>query len=320
MAILVTGGAGFIGSHFIERLLALGRTPVVCLDNFNDYYNPALKRANIAGFAADPCVTLREESFCDAPAMRRLFDELDVTEVVHLGAYAGVRPSVARPHLYVETNVLGTLSLLEASRNHPVERFLLASSSTVYGRDAAAPFVEDAPLGIPMSPYGASKRAAELLGLTYVDLHQVPVVCLRPFSVYGPRLRPDLALSIFTEAILREQPLPLFGDGRIRRDFTHVKDICDGLLAALDRPDVVGQAINLGHSEPVEIREVISLLEQAVGKNARIDRQPAKAADMPITYADLSKAQRLLGYAPRVPFAEGVKEFVDWYVAARTVQ
>jgi UDP-glucuronate 4-epimerase len=320
MAILVTGGAGFIGSHFIERLLALGRSPVICLDNFNDYYNPALKRANIGGFISDPRVTLREESFCNADAMRRLFDDLNVTQVVHLGAYAGVRPSVARPHLYVETNVLGTLSLLEAARHHPVERFLLASSSTVYGRDAAAPFVEDAPLGIPMSPYGASKRAAELLGLTYVDLHQVPVVCLRPFSVYGPRLRPDLALSIFTEAILTGQPLPLFGDGTIRRDFTHVKDICDGLLAALDRSGVVGQAINLGHSEPVEIREVISLLEQAVGKPARIDHQPAKAADMPITYADLSKAQRLLGYAPRVPFADGVKEFVAWYIAAKSLR
>jgi UDP-glucuronate 4-epimerase len=317
MAILVTGGAGFIGSHLIERLLALGRTPVVCLDNFNDYYSPALKRANVAGFAADPHVMLVEESFCNAEAMRRLFDDLNVTAVVHLGAYAGVRPSVARPHLYVETNVLGTLSLLEAARYHPVERFLLASSSTVYGRDADAPFVEDAPLGIPMSPYGASKRAAELLGLTYVDLHQVPVVCLRPFSVYGPRLRPDLALSIFTEAIVTEQPLPLFGDGRILRDFTHVQDICDGLLAALDRPDVVGHAINLGHSEPIEIREVIALLEQAVGKPARIDQQPVKAADMPITYADLSKARRLLGYAPRVPFAEGVKEFVDWYVGTR---
>lgn len=310
--LLVTGGAGFIGSHFIERALADTDARVVCLDNFNDFYSPAVKRQNIAGFAKDPRVTLVESDFCDADAMLRLFEQKKISAVVHLGAYAGVRPSVARPFLYERTNVGGTLALLEAARRYPVERFLLASSSTVYGHPAHAPFVEDAPLGRPLSPYGASKRSAELFGLTYLQLHQVPVVCLRPFSVYGPRLRPDLAMSIWAEAIATGKPLPLFGDGTMKRDFTHISDICSGLLAALTKPDVVGEAINLGHSEPIEMRAVIAALEAAIGKPANIDRQPEKPGDMPITCADLSKARRLLDYEPRVPFADGVREFVEW--------
>lgn len=313
MAILVTGGAGFIGSHFIERTLASDDIEIVCLDNFNDYYDPARKRANVAGFAVNPRVTLVEDSFCDAAAMERLFSERDIRQVVHLGAYAGVRPSVANPFIYEETNVRGTLVLLEAVRKHPVERFLSASSSTVYGRGAAVPFTEDAPLGTPMSPYGVTKRAAELMGLTYFDLHGVPVVLLRLFSVYGPRLRPDLALTIFTAAIETGQSVPLFGDGSIRRDFTHIADICDGLIAALTAENVAGEAINLGHNKPIEMRELIASLERALGKKAKIDRRPEMPGDMPVTCADLSKAQRLLGYSPKVPFEEGLREYVEWF-------
>jgi UDP-glucuronate 4-epimerase len=315
--LLVTGGAGFIGSHFIERALKETQARIICLDNFNDFYDPAVKWQNIAGLAGDPRVTLLAEDFCNADAMLRLFEEQDISAVVHLGAYAGVRPSVANPLIYEKTNVGGTLSLLEAARRHPVERFLLASSSTVYGHPAEAPFVEDAPLGRPLSPYGASKRAAELFGLTYLELHQVPVVCLRPFSVYGPRLRPDLAMSIWAAAIESGRSLPLFGDGSMKRDFTHVSDICSGLLTALAKPDVIGEAINLGHSEPIAMRDVIDLLAQAIGKPARIDRQPEKPGDMPITCADLTKARRLLAYEPRVPFAEGVREFVEWRKKSR---
>lgn len=313
MSILVTGGAGFIGSHFIGRLLERTDAPIVCLDEFNDYYDPALKRANVERFAASAQVTVVEQSFCDAEAVRRLFAEHRFSDVVHLGAYAGVRASIERPMPYQKANVEGTLVLLEAARSHPLKRFVLISSSTVYGRGAGVPFREDAPLGIPMSPYGATKRAAELFGLTYWDLHQVPVVCLRPFSVYGPRLRPDLAMTIFTEAIDSGRSLPLFGDGSIRRDFTHVSDICTGILAALTADGVVGQAINLGHSEPIEIRDLIALLETALGKKAVIDLQPEKPGEMPITNADLSKAERLLAYHPQVPLTEGVQEFVAWY-------
>ena len=317
-SILVTGGAGFIGSHFIERLLTdAAPRRIVCLDNFNDFYDPAVKRANIAGFVHDPRVTLVEADFCQAAAMPQLFDDYDATHVVHLGAYAGVRPSVAHPLIYEHTNVGGTLALLEAARRHPVERFLLVSSSTVYGESASVPFVEDAPLGRPLSPYGASKRAAELFGWTYQGLHGVPVVCLRPFSVYGPRLRPDLALSIWADAIGSGRKLPLFGDGTIRRDFTYISDFCGGLLAALDRPSAVGQTINLGHAEPIELRQVIATLEAAMGQKAQIDRQPEKPGEMPITYADLTKARRLLGYEPRVSFDDGVREFVAWFRGRR---
>ena len=313
MSTLVTGGAGFIGSRMIELLLQQPGESIVCLDNYNSYYDPALKRTNVAGFRLDPRVRMVEDNFCDPGAMRRLFREHAVRHVVHLGAWAGVRPSVVNPLPYEENNVKGTLVLLEAAREFPVERFLLASSSTVYGRGAAVPFVEDAPLGVPMSPYGATKRAAELLGLAYVDLHRVPVVVLRPFSVYGPRLRPDLALSIFTDAVLRGRPLPLFGDGSIRRDFTHVDDICAGLMAALDAANVVGETINLGHSEPVAMRDLIEMLAVAAGRPAVIDRRPEAPGDMPVPYADLTKAQRLLDYRPKVQLRDGVQQFVDWY-------
>jgi UDP-glucuronate 4-epimerase len=317
MSILVTGGAGFIGSHFVEHLLRLGHERVICLDNFNDYYDPRLKRKNIAGFAADRRVTLVEADFCDVDAMSRLFAAQQVREVMHLGAYAGVRYSVEHPLIYERANVFGTQCLLEAARRHGVSRFVLASSSTVYGKDALAPFVEDAPLGIPLSPYGASKRAAELMGLTYWLLYQTPVVCVRPFSVYGPRLRPDLALTIFSEAILENRPLPLFGDGSVCREFTHISDICDGLQAALIAAAAVGECINLGHSEPIPITELIRLLEEALGRSAQIERLPAKPGEMPITNADLTKAKRLLDYAPRVDFRDGIREFAAWFAGSR---
>lgn len=314
MSILVTGGAGFIGSHFIEYLLKRAAGPIVCLDSFNDYYDPALKRRNIAGFAHAPGVTLVEGNFCDTAAMQALFARHRFTQVMHLGAYAGVRPSIERPLVYQQNNIEGTLVLLEAARAYPVERFVFASSSTVYGAGAVAPFCEDGSLGVPLSPYGATKRAAELLCLTYHGLHGTPVVCVRPFSVYGPRLRPDLAMTIFARAIVEGQPLPLFGDGSIRRDFTHVQDICAGLDAALRNEQAVGQCINLGHNEPIAVRDMIARLERAIGKPARIDFQREKPGEMPLTHADLSKARSLLNYQPKISFDEGVPEFVRWYL------
>jgi len=319
MSILVTGGAGFIGSHFIEQLLARqSDARVICLDNFSDYYDPGLKRANAALFASDARVKLVEQSFLNASAVQRLFAEEDVQRVVHLGAIAGVRASIANPLDYEETNVRGTLALLEAARLHPVERFLLVSSSTVYGQGATAPFLEDAPLGVPLSPYGASKRAAELLGLTYHQLHGVPVVCLRPFSVYGPRIRPDLAMWIFAEAIVEGRGVPLFGDGSVRRDFTHVSDICEGLLSAMVAPAVTGEAINLGHHDPIDMRQLIALVETALKRKAVIEHRAGAIGDMPLTCADLSKAERLLDYRPRVAVADGVRDFVEWFLQYRT--
>ena len=313
MSTLITGGAGFIGSHLARILSSQQADPVICLDNFNDYYDPKLKRANADKISPLPHVEVVEGDFCDFEFTESLFTKHNFKFVVHLGAYAGVRVSVEQPAVYQRTNVGGTLSLLEAARQHPVSRFVLASSSTVYGTGAGIPFVEDDPLGIPASPYGATKRAAELMGLTYHALHSVPVVCVRPFSVYGPGLRPDLALTIFTAAIEAGRELPLFGDGSVKRDFTHVSDICDGLISALTAEAAVGETINLGHSEPIEMREIIRMIEESLGKTANINRLPERPEDLPITFANLDKAKRILGYAPKVPIDAGIKEFCDWY-------
>ncbi len=312
MAVLVTGGAGFIGSHLVRSLLDETPHSVVILDNFNDYYDPRLKRQNIALFVHDPRVSVVEGDFRDFQWCEELFAQHRFAQVIHLGGYPGVPYSLLKPRLYLEHNVTGTAALLEAARKYPVDRFLFASSSTVYGRGVPAPFVEDLPLGVPASPYGATKRAAEILGLTWHQLHGVPFTSLRLFNVYGPRLRPELALATFTRKILAGQPLPLYGDGTILRDFTHVSDICVGILAALAAPDIAGQCINLGHSEPLEIRRLISLIEQAAGRSASLESHPSRAEDMPFTCADLTKARRLLGYEPRISIEVGVKEYVDW--------
>jgi len=312
MTTLVTGGAGFIGSHYIELLLERTDDSIVCLDEFNDYYSPAIKRRNIRSFENDDRVTVGELSVRDADAMQRLFSEHNIRQVMHLAAYAGVRPSIERPLVYFKTNVEGTLSLLEAARKHAVRRMVVVSSSTVYGKNATAPFSEDAPLGIPLSPYGASKQAAELISKTYLDLHSVPTVCIRPFSVYGPRVRPDLAVAIFARAILDGTPLPLFGDGTIRRDFTYVSDICEGLWAAQTVDGIEGESINLGNDEPVEIRSLIDILEQALDRKVVIDQRDEVPGEMPVTHADLSKARRLLAYEPKTPLEAGVAKYVAW--------
>ncbi len=313
MSVLVTGGAGFVGSHLVELLLRATDCSIVILDNFNDYYDPRLKRAGVAPLAAQERVTLVEGDFCDADLADRLLLEHEVRAICHLGASPGVPASLVQPRQNVVNNVVGTVTLLEAARRHPVERFLFASSSTVYGRGAAAPFVEDAPLGIPASPYGASKRSAEIFGQTYHQLFGVPFVALRFFNVYGPRLRPELALAVFTRSIVEGRPLPLFGDGSVLRDFTHVSDICRGIAAALTAPDVAGQAINLGHDRPIRISRLIELIEQAASVKAKIDHRPPRAEDMPFTHADLTKARRLLHYEPQVEIEQGVAEYVQWF-------
>ncbi len=312
MSILVTGGAGFIGSHLVETLVRGGAHRVVALDNYGNYYDPRLKRANAAALAMHPQVTLIEGDFRDVALVARLLKEQGVRAICHLGASPGVPASLEKPLETTENNVQGTLAVLEAARRHPVERFLFASSSTVYGRGAAAPFVEDAPLGIPASPYGASKRASELLGLTYWQLFAVPFVSLRFFNVIGPRLRPELALAVFTRKILEGSPLPLFGDGSVLRDFTHVSDICRGIVAALTADGIVGQCLNLGNDRPITISRLIELIEAAAGKKATIDRRPPRGEDMPFTHASLEKSRRLLGYTPAVPVEQAVAEYVHW--------
>jgi UDP-glucuronate 4-epimerase len=312
MTVLVTGGAGFVGSHLVRQLLDRTDHAVVILDNFNDYYDPRMKRANAALFENEPRVSLVEDDFRDANLCEALFARCRFTHVIHLGAYPGVPYSLKEPQLYIDANISGTAVLLDTARRHEVERFLFASSSTVYGRGAQSPFVEDAPLGIPASPYGATKRAGELLGFTWNQLYGLAFTSLRFFNVYGPRLRPELALAVFTRKILAGEPLPLFGDGSVLRDFTHVSDICGGVISALTAPGIAGQSINLGHNEPIQMLRLINLIEEAAGKRAVIEFQPPRAEDMPLTCADLTKSRRLLAYEPRVPIEDGVREYVEW--------
>lgn len=313
MTILVTGGAGFLGSHLLERLVSETDARLVCLDNFNDYYSPEQKRQNLAVVGDSERFELHEADLCDLDALEALFAQHDIRHVFHLAACAGVRPSLENPLLYERVNVQGTLGLLEVIRRHQVEKFVFTSSATVYGVGCAVPFQEDAPLGQPASPYGVTKRAAELLCFLYHQLHGLPVVVVRPFSVIGPRLRPDLALSIFAAAIDDGRPLPLLGDGSAQRDFTYIDDFIDGLVAAWRCEAAVGQAINLGHHQPEEIRKVIELLSAALGKGAQIEYRPEHPGDLPITCADVSKAGSLFGYRPKVDLEEGIAKFVEWF-------
>lgn len=313
MSILVTGGAGFIGSHLVERLLKETDAQIVVCDDFNDYYEPALKRRNAARWNDDSRVTVIEGNLCEAGFADHAVVRGGANAVIHLAAWPGVRYSVEQPRPYIENNVTGTLHLLEAARHRQVKRFVFASSSTVYGKGASAPFHENAPTGIPTSPYGVSKRAGELLCENYFSLHNVPIVTLRLFSVYGPRLRPDLAMTIFTEKILKQQPITLFGDGSAQRDFTHVADICSGIIAALETSEAVGQTINLGNDQPVAMKRFIQLLEEATGLQTRIEQRATRADELPLTHADISKARELLGYNPQTSLADGVGEFVDWF-------
>jgi len=310
--ILVTGGAGFIGSHLVERLLADGRR-VVCLDNFNDYYDPAIKRENIAGALSNPAYTMVEGDILDGRLLDRLLAENDFKIIVHLAARAGVRPSLDNPLLYEKVNCEGTLNLLERARRSDVDHFIFGSSSSVYGINSKVPFSEDDPVNQPISPYAATKRSGELLCYTYHHLYALPVTCLRFFTVYGPRQRPDMAIHKFTKLIEAGDEITLFGDGRSRRDYTYVDDIIDGVTKAIDRP--AGYKIyNLGESQTIELLDLIHLIETALGREAKIDWQPNQPGDVPITYADIDAAKRDLGYAPATPIASGIPRSVEWYL------
>jgi UDP-glucuronate 4-epimerase len=311
--ILVTGGAGFIGSHLIERLLAEGRWRVTVLDDFNDFYAPAMKRANVAPHLGRADFRLVEADIRDRAALAKIFAATEFAVIVHLAARAGVRPSLSEPLLYTETNVTGTLHLLELARAHGIKQFVFGSSSSVYGINAKVPFNEDDPIRQPISPYAATKAAGELLCHTYAHLHGLRTVALRFFTVYGARQRPDLAIHKFARLISAGKSIPVFGDGTTRRDYTYVDDIIAGVRAAIDYDASMYEAINLGESRTVELRELIALLEQALGQKAVIDRQPLQPGDVPQTFADTRKARRLLGYDPQTPIEEGIRRFVEWF-------
>ncbi len=315
MSILVTGGAGFIGSHVVERLAERGEE-VVCMDNFNDYYDPGVKRDNVRAALASGRVTLLEGDIRDADLCDAAVADHDVTAVIHLAARAGVRPSIEEPALYEAVNGVGTVNLLEAARQADVDKFVFGSSSSVYGVNSNIPFSEDDPVTRPISPYAATKRAGELMCHVYHHLCELPIVCLRFFTVYGPRQRPDLAIHKFARLIEADRPIPMYGDGTSRRDYTYISDIVDGVLAALDRP-LEFEIINLGNSEPVELSELISIIEEAMGRRARIEQLPEQPGDVPVTYADIRKAMRLLGYDPQFPIRQGIARFVEWFREVR---
>jgi UDP-glucuronate 4-epimerase len=311
--VLVTGGAGFIGSHLVGRLLSEGVWRVSVVDDFNDFYDPSVKRRNVGRHAGREDFRVYEADVRDRAALEEIFKGTRFDCVVHLAARAGVRPSLVEPVLYVETNINGTLNLLELAREHGTRQFVFGSSSSVYGENEKVPFAEDDPVFKPISPYAATKAAGELLCHTYSHLFGLRCVCLRFFTVYGARQRPDLAIHKFARLISEGRPIPVFGDGTTRRDYTYVDDIIAGVRAAMDYEASVYEVINLGESRTVELRELIGLLEKELGREAIIDRQPTQPGDVPQTFADISKARRLLGYDPRTPIEEGIRRFVEWF-------
>ena len=311
MRILVTGGAGFIGSHLVEKLLAAGHQ-VAILDDFNDFYDPQIKHANIARVAKD--VTMYHVDLRDGASVRNLFHREKFETVAHLAARAGVRPSIQQPQLYYDTNVSGTLHLLDAASVTGVERFVFASSSSVYGISKKVPFSEDQHLTQTLSPYAATKIAAEFLCSSYSHLYQMRVVALRYFTVYGARQRPDLAIHQFTRRIYAGQPIEQFGDGTTRRDYTYIDDVIQGTMAALKYDGPLFDIFNLGESDTIQLKDLIAAIENALGKKAKVNRMPEQPGDMPLTCADISKARKLLGYNPTTRFSDGLPRFIEWFL------
>jgi UDP-glucuronate 4-epimerase len=319
MDILVTGAAGFIGSHLAERLVARGDR-VTGFDNFDEFYPRAVKERNLAGLRRNPAFRLVEGDLTDPHDIDAALDAAgNLDGVVHLAALAGVRPSIKTPQRYWAVNVTGTLHLLSACRERGIKRFVFGSSSSVYGKDSSVPFCEADPCSRPLSPYAATKRAGELLAFTEHHLYRSSVTCLRFFTVYGPRQRPDLAIHKFTRLIANDQPIQLFGDGTTSRDYTWIDDILDGVLAAIEQQAQGGspafRTYNLGGAHPTSLKNLVDRIAAALGKPARIDWQPEQPGDMPHTLADLDLSRYDLGYAPKVSIEQGIPRFVAWWRA-----
>ena len=309
MNILVTGAAGFIGSHLCERLLSDGCT-IVGVDNFDDFYDPQIKRRNISGCLKEKNFQLIEADIRDHAAMDRAVNA-SVEVIVHLAARAGVRPSIAQPVLYADVNINGTMVLLEVAKQYGIGKFIFASSSSVYGNNEKVPFSEEDNVDYPISPYAATKKAGELICHTYHHLCGISITCLRFFTVYGPRQRPDLAIHKFARLIEKNQPIPVFGDGTMMRDFTYIDDIINGTVAAIDRCDGFN-IYNLGESQPIAVNDLIAEIEKALGKKAVKDYCPPQPGDVDRTYADVSKAAKDLGYQPSTPIQVGLAKFASW--------
>jgi UDP-glucuronate 4-epimerase len=319
--VLLTGGAGFIGSHVAEALLRQGYQLSI-IDNLDSFYEPSRKKENLALVRHAGDFEYLEIDICDPGLLRAAVGKARPGTIIHLAARAGVRPSIEQPSLYERVNVAGTVNLLELAREFHVDRVIFGSSSSVYGATNRVPFSEDDPVLRPISPYAATKLAAELMCYTYASLYGINILCLRFFTVYGPRQRPDLAIHKFTALMEEGKPIPVFGDGSMGRDYTYVDDIVAGVLSALEYPlppaGVPFDVFNLGNSHPVKLAELIECLEAATGRRAIRDLRPLQPGDVPLTWADIGKASRLLGYRPQTRMEDGLKKFVAWYRGIRS--
>ncbi len=318
MKVLVTGAAGFIGMHVARRLLASGKCDVLGIDNLNDYYDVGLKRARLAEIQGDERFRFVQLDFADAEKVSGLWAHFKPDYVVHLGAQANVRYSVDHPRAYVDSNIVGFLNLLEAARAHPPKHFVFASSSSVYGSSAAIPFTEDGDTSHPLSFYGATKKAGEVMAHSYAHLHGLALTGLRFFNVYGPWGRPDTAPTLFAQAITGGEPIKLFAEGKARRDFTYIDDIVDGVLKVLLYPPAEPpvpnfRIFNLGHHRPVEVILFVRMLEALIGRKAELDLLPPQPADVPETCASLDQVNAAIGYAPKTALEDGLRAFVDWF-------
>lgn len=311
LTILVTGAAGFIGSNLTEQLLQRGEI-VVAIDNFNDYYNPAFKRANIATFQQHPNLIFYELDFCNEKQVEQVFAEHKPRAVAHMGAYGGVRYSIGRAKLYTQVNTVGTVNLLEAAHRTDVEIFVFASTSSIYGMTTQLPFIESDPCNEPLAPYPASKKACEVIGYTYHNLHKMNFTALRFFSVYGPRGRPDMMPFMVINRIVKDKEITLYNAGQMKRDWTYVEDIVAGIIAALERP-LGYKIINLGRGEPVLMAEFVEIVEELVGKKAILSTPPAPPSEPEITFANIDKARQLLDYHPQTPVVAGLTKMWAWY-------
>lgn len=311
-SILVTGGAGFIGSHLVDRLLNDGHH-VTVIDNFNNFYDPRIKHENIKNYLEHDNFSLVEGDIRDTEAVERAFYTPGCTEAIHLAAMAGVRPSVENPYLYQEVNLIGTANILEACRKYDVKKLILASSSSVYGNNKKLPFSERDRVDDPASPYAATKKAAELIASTYHNLYGLNIACLRFFTVYGPRQRPEMAIHAFADAIWNNREINIFGDGQSRRDYTYISDIIEGIMGCRGL-DYEYEIFNLGRSDTIRLSDLVARLEKVFGKKARINKLPAQPGDVEQTFADITRAREKFGFNPEVSIDEGLVLFKDWYL------
>lgn len=313
---MVTGCAGFIGSHVVDRLLDMGEN-VAGIDNFDLFYDPRIKMRNIEHNMDNEKFVFYRADIRERSEMEKIFKENKADTIIHLAARAGVRPSIQNPLLYEDVNIRGTLNLLELGKKGNIKKFVFGSSSSIYGVNEKIPFSEEDTVERIISPYAASKRACEIFCYNYHHLYGIPMVCLRFFTVYGPRQRPEMAIHKFTRSIDRGKEIEMYGNGTSRRDYTYISDIVDGIIAALDKKFDF-EIINLGNSKVVELKHLIHLIEKNLGKKAKIKKLPDQPGDVPVTYANISRAKKLLGYKPSVSIEEGIERFVQWYKGEHT--